>query len=1049
MDNKVQFCSLPGTGLSDFVDRFAKESSNYPFETFCVVSTSRLKSEVVRRIQEKGIPILKDRICTLGELAKFIFSEYLPNLSCISGEESKLIIMHIISANPQSLSLFMNDGRISIRIVQELKRFISTLIQRKIDYPECLTELQSEKSRQLAFVYFDYLKFLSNNHLVDDDILKKKATECVNKLRVVMKRIFIYGFFEPNPLEREFIAALGNSSTIFHYGMPSADNSRIFVDRGDWLPTSQRVLIESNAENARLSQLFAETQRFDLSDRFFFAKFKDRVSEIRAIAQEIRGLIANGVDPADIAVVLPDRNRAARLISDIFPDFGIPYDIRKSDLLSHSTIVQAIINIIEIPAYNYKRDSVVKLLKSPYIRISSEGEGSSYLPGHEADFESRAANIIEGRDDWKEKLQLIVKSLNEKLNACDPHRKDNSGIKERIHRIENIIGGIDKLISYLQELEGERSVREHIEALRQLLCDLNFGQYAEYPDKEMRRRDASALGSFFDVLDKIDKAYLIIPDVKMDLKDFLTILSAGLSEIRYDTADANTNLVQLTGLREIAHLSYDYIFIPDLVDGELPRTNLSQPFFTRFEMERMDILTKRDLLRQERYYFLAATLAARRKLFFSCSLSEQDQPLIPSFFIRDISESYKIGSWADGKIIYSIVKQQFDDGKTISLGDYKNNGLIRVSASDASLIAKKINIENYYRKSDYKSEYDGILKGDQSIASELSRRFNDSKIYSPTMFESYGLCPFQFYLKYILYLDAMPDIEHKMSSRELGGLFHRIAFRFFADRRKNGRLRVTTEELSNAIEDIKKIAQEEFQNYSFDDDPVWSSLKQRFIGKSEGRKGILEAFVRHEANGLPSCFSPANFELSIGGTTSRDLSDACSREDPVSLDLGPGEPARVLMQGRIDRLDVTEEGQFMVIDYKTGAMNPSHRDIAAGISFQLPLYIRCIETCFPGMQGIAGTYYVIKGEGEISKKIVLGDRKYLDLFESLGRSHGIKDDYQEIISSSLNAIQKYIQDIRAGIFHPTVLIGRCPRYCDYKMACRFDDLRILESQEVS
>jgi ATP-dependent helicase/nuclease subunit B len=1016
MDNKVQFCSLPGTGLSDLVDRFAEESRNYPFETFFVVSTSRLKADVVRKILEKGIPILKDRICTLGELAEFIFSEHLPDLGRISDEESKLIISHIISSNQQSLSLFIDDRRISIKFVQQLKRFISTLIQRKIDYPGCLAGLQSEKSRQLTFIYSNYLKFLSDNNLVDDDILLKRAAECLNKNGISrIRNVFIYGFFEPSPLEKEFLVSIGNFSTMFHYAMPFADNSRIFVDRGEWLPTTQRVLVESNADGAKLSSLFAETPGVDLSKRLFFAKFRDRISEFRAIAQEIRSLIANDVDPANIAVVLPDRDRAARHILDIFPDFKIPYDIRSSSILSHSTIVQAIIDIIEIPAYNYRRNSVVRLLKSPYIRISSESEGMRCLLGYEVDFESRDANIIEGRVDWN-KFQDA---------------------------------GINTLFLSLQKLEGERSVGEHIMALRQILCDLNFGSCANYPNEELRQRDARALVSFFEVLDRIEKAYLAIPDTRMDLKDFLAILSIGLSEKRYDARDNNINAVQLMGLREIVHLSYDYIFIPDLVDGEIPRINLSQPFFTGFEIERMGLLTKRDLMRQERYYFLAEILAAKGKLFLSCSSSEQDQPLIPSVFIRDISEYCKMGSWGDGEIIYSTVKQQFDDGRRISRCDYKNIRLIRVPPLDASLIVEKINIENYYRKINYRSEYDGILNNDPAIASDLSSRFNESKVYSPTMFESYGLCPFHFYLKYVLHLNALPDIENEMSSRELGGLFHRIAFRFYANRRKDGGPKVNVQHLANAIEDIKKIAQEEFQKYSFDDDPVWSSLMQRFIGKSEGRKGILDAFVRHEAKGLPSCFSPANFELSIGSTTSMDLSDECSLKYPISLDLGPGEPSRVLIQGRIDRLDVTEDGQFMVIDYKTGTMNPSHKDIASGISFQLPLYIRCIETSFPGMQGIAGTYYVIKGDGDISKKIVLGDKKYIDLFESLGRSHGIKDDYQAIIYSSLSTAKRYIQDMRAGIFHPTVLIGKCPKYCDSKTVCRFNDLRLLESQGVS
>lgn len=1049
MDNRVQFCSLPGTGLTELIDRFVEESSNYPFETFCVISTSRLKAEVVRRIQEKGFPILKNRICTLGELAEFIFSEHLPDFSRISDEESKIIISHIISANPQSLSLFIDDRRISIKFVQELKRFISTLIQRKIDYPGCLADLQSENSRQLTFIYSNYLKFLSDNHLVDDNILLNKATECLNKNeKARIKSVFMFGFFEPGPHEKEFIAALGNFSTAFHYWMPFAENSRIFTDRGDWLPTTQKVLVESNAHDAKLSCLFTETQGSDFSKKIFFAKFKDRISEIRAIAQEIRNLIANGADPANIAVVLPDRDRAARLISDIFPDFKIPYDIRSSSMLSHSTIAQAIIDIIEIPAYNYRRDSVVRLLKSPYICIPLECEGKKKLRGYEVDFESRAENIIKGKDDWK-KFQSRLINLNEELRLSEYHNNENLTLKEKIRRIKDIDTGISSLFHSLQKLEGKKPVREHVEVLRQILCDLDFGQYAKYPRQELRQRDARALNSFLEVLDRIEKAYLTIPDAKIDLKEFLSILSIGLFEKRYDAGDANTNAVQLTGLREIAQLSYDFVFIPDLVDGEIPRTNLSQPFFTGFKIERMDLLTKRDLLRQERYYFLAAILASRRKIFLSCPSSEQDLPLIPSTFIRDISECYRIGSWGDSEINYSTVKQQFDDGRRISLGDYKNIGLIRVPPLDTSLIVKKINIESYYRKNNYRSEYDGILQNDPAIASELSRIFNESKIYSPTMFESYGLCPFHFYLKYVLYLDAMPDIEIKISSRELGGLFHRIAFRFYENRRKDGSPKVTTGNLANAIEDIKKIAQEELQKYSFDDDPVWSSLKQRFIGIPEGRKGILETFVRYEEKNLPSCFSPANFELSIGSTTSMALSDACSRVDPVSLDLGPGTPSRVLMQGRIDRLDATDDGKFMVIDYKTGTLNPSHKDIVSGISFQLPLYIRCVETCFPGIQGIAGAYYVIKGDGDISKKIVLGDKKYMDLFESLGRSHGIRDDYHAIISSSLNTVKKYIKNMQAGIFHPTVLIGKCPGYCDYKTVCRFNDLRLLDSEAVS
>ena len=96
------------------------------------------------------------------------------------------------------------------------------------------------------------------------------------------------------------------------------------------------------------------------------------------------------------------------VISEICPDFKIPYDIRgRNNILSHSTIAQAIIDIIEIPTYNYKRDTVVRLLKSPYIWVRLEGEGKKKLLGYQVDFESRAANIIE-RKRGLEKISVSI-----------------------------------------------------------------------------------------------------------------------------------------------------------------------------------------------------------------------------------------------------------------------------------------------------------------------------------------------------------------------------------------------------------------------------------------------------------------------------------------------------------------------------------------------------------------------------------------------------------------------------------------------------------------
>jgi len=79
-------------GLSDLLDKFISSFRDNPFDTFFIVPTARLKNEIMRRLQEKNIPILENRICTLGDLAGFIFSEDNHGLYLMNDEESKLII---------------------------------------------------------------------------------------------------------------------------------------------------------------------------------------------------------------------------------------------------------------------------------------------------------------------------------------------------------------------------------------------------------------------------------------------------------------------------------------------------------------------------------------------------------------------------------------------------------------------------------------------------------------------------------------------------------------------------------------------------------------------------------------------------------------------------------------------------------------------------------------------------------------------------------------------------------------------------------------------
>jgi hypothetical protein len=130
-------------------------------------------------------------------------------------------------------------------------------------------------------------------------------------------------------------------------------------------------------------------------------------------------------------------------------------------------------------------------------------------------------------------------------------------LKHRIERVQEVRDGIDNLFKDLEKLEGTRTVREHITELRSLLCKWEFTHRTTSPDQEIYRRDVRALSSFFKVLDSTEKGYLIIPERKMVLADFFVTLSILISEKRFNAKDGNSNAVQITGLREVVHSSFD------------------------------------------------------------------------------------------------------------------------------------------------------------------------------------------------------------------------------------------------------------------------------------------------------------------------------------------------------------------------------------------------------------------------------------------------------------------------------------------------------------
>ena len=124
----------------------------------------------------------------------------------------------------------------------------------------------------------------------------------------------------------------------------------------------------------------------------------------------------------------------------------------------------------------------------------------------------------------------------------------------------------------------------------------------------------------------------------------------------------------------------------------------------------------------------------------------------------------------------------------------------------------------------------------------------------------------------------------------------------------------------------------------------------------------------------------------------------------------PDGTMRLRIRGRIDRVDVTPEGQFLIYDYKSGREHPKAKDIEAGTALQLPLYLLAFEQ-ITGSHGFGGGYYKIRRD--VERNIVLADPSAKDLLVSRFRP---STDFTGMIRHSRECAFAYIDGIRNGRF---------------------------------
>jgi ATP-dependent helicase/DNAse subunit B len=437
------------------------------------------------------------------------------------------------------------------------------------------------------------------------------------------------------------------------------------------------------------------------------------------------------------------------------------------------------------------------------------------------------------------------------------------------------------------------------------------------------------------------------------------------------------------------------LFLCCLQEGVFPKHAAAPPFLSEqdrrglAETSGLVLRRQRDHLARERYLLYACVSRPEQLLVLSWHTADDEgKSIARSLFVDDVCDLF--------------------DGSLLQGRRHRSLGAVDVPPSDHAA-ADGGHADGHTRLvAPLQPLSDGRLLGD--LAGE--------RPWSASALESYAACPARWFVERVLRPDALdPEAEplaagtviHAVLKDVLDGL-----------RERTGVGLPTPATLSQAIALVDASLQNHCEHSLLANDPARHALARRHM------QADLEGLMEHMAS-QPATFLPTHLELGFGFGESED-----ERSLPT-FQLGGG----VQIRGRIDRIDVSDDGRALVYDYKRrgrASSMPAAKWLSAS-SFQVALYMRACRDLL-GLDTVGGFYQPVVGADLRARGVVAEEARALGMrTDVLAR-----DEMEQLVEAACGQAREAASQARAGQVQ-----GRprtCPvsgKGCMYKAICRWQD----------
>ncbi len=965
----LRFCFGPsGSGKSHRIyEEIMQRAAEEPGRNFLIIVpdqfTMQTQKDLVMRSDRDGI--LNIDVLSFGRLSHRILEEVGTKEMPVLDDTGKSLVLQKVAADlkeqlPAMGSLLHKQG-----YIHEVKSAISEFMQYGIstqDMDKLITSAQKRgalamKLKDLKTLYRGFQDYIRDHFITTEetlDVLRRS----LSKSKILKGSVVVFdGFTGFTPIQNRLIQELmrvcaetivtvtigvgedpykmDGEQKLFHLSKKTvADLEKLAaeaeVERGEdlFVKGGPNRFAKAPALHYLEQNLFRyqyEPYAGEQQEIHMFEALSPR-EEVHQTALYIRHLIREqGMTYRDIAVVIGDLEGYASYVETEFGQLEIPCFLDRTRGIVLNPMIEYIKSALQLYIKDFSYDTVFHFLRSGMADISREeiDELENYV-------------IRTGARGYRTYSRLFTRRTEELQGNAEGSEQAEEKIMERLNRIrQQFMDAVEILHMGSQEKAGDyvSHLYDFLEQNQVQQKLLNYQQQFEKEGDLSRAREYAQIYRL--VMDLLDQVYELLGEEEISRQEFADILEAGFGEITVGTIPQNVDRIVVGDMERTRLKQVKVLFFLGVNDGNIPKnaskggiiSDMDREFLIESGTE-MAPSPRQQMYIQRLYLYLNMTKPSEQLYLSYAKVNCEGKGIRPSYLIDTVRKLFPAMSveYPQNRSRLEQIEGRQEGARYLAeeLREYVEGTLPEEERQDFYLM---------YRA------YEADAAGRDLLTRAAFRRYRESGLSrivaralygqqlenSVSRLETYAACACRHFLQYGLSLQEREEFGFEAS--DMGTVYHAVLENFA------GKLAESNLTWWDFTEDFAaKAVKESVEAYAatYGETVLYSSARNEYAITRMSR--ILTRTVltlqKHLKQGS---FQPDDYELSF--RFAEDL-------DSIHVDLSEDE--KMHLQGRIDRIDVSEDAEHVyvkVIDYKSGNRKFDLAALYYGLQLQLVVYM--------------------------------------------------------------------------------------------------------------